>query len=153
MAINAKEIIASLPESRQERIRAMAGRILDREYSSPGECLEFEFTLILEGISRLTPELTVALDDAGCADALLSEKDGVVSAAFLRAARTQKDAVFHAISDIRNAGIGARVRLDSKGVEQGIHQNVNGVLNAVNIIEMDPTYRPYLTALLANQPR
>src|SRR5439155_4225415 len=40
MATDAREIIASLPESRQERIRAMAGRILAREYPSPDECAE-----------------------------------------------------------------------------------------------------------------
>ena len=55
MAINAKDVIATLPESRQEKIRAMAGRIIDREYSSPVESIEFEFTLILEGDSPAHP--------------------------------------------------------------------------------------------------
>jgi hypothetical protein len=153
MATDAKEIIASLPESRQERIRAMAGRVLAREYPSSGDCAEFEFTLILDGISRLTPELIAALDDAGCTDALLSESNGVVSAAFLRAAPTIEDAVFHAIDDVRSAGVGARVRLDPSGAANATHEKIDIILDAIHIIEMQPTFRPHVVELLTNPPR
>jgi hypothetical protein len=153
MATDAREIIASLPESRQEWIRAMAGRVLAREYPSSGECAEFEFTLILDGISRLTPELIALLDDAGCADALLSESNGVVSAAFLRAAPTIEDAVFHAIDDVRSAGVGARVRLDPSGAANATHANINSFLNAIDIIETHPTYWPHVVDWLRSPPR
>jgi hypothetical protein len=153
MATDAKEIIASLPESRQERIRTMAERILAREYSSSGECAEFEFTLILDGISRLTPELIAALDEAGCADALLSESDGVVSAAFLRAAPALDDAVFHAIYDVRSAGVTARVHLDPRGAANATHENINSVLDAIQIIESNPTWRHHVVDWLQNPAR
>ena len=137
MAIDAREIIAGLPGSRQERIRAMAGRILAREYPSSGECAEFEFTLILDGVSRGTPELIAALDEAGCADALLSDSGGVVSAAFVRAAPTKTAAILSAIQDARRAGVKVLSVEGSMPPDRGTAA-VNSALSLASTLELDP---------------
>ena len=133
MAINAKDVIATLPESRQEKIRAMAGRIIDREYSSPVESVEFEFTLILEGIPQLTPEIAAAFDEAGCADALLSHRDGIVSMDFIRAAPTRGSAIVSAILDVERANVGAQVRV--KPDMSGLDASQGHLARAINSVQ------------------
>jgi hypothetical protein len=70
---------------------------------------DHEFTLVLDGIPGLTSEIFDALFEAGCDDATMSSRDGVVSLAFGRAAPTMKDAVISAIQDVQKANVGARV--------------------------------------------
>ncbi len=132
MAINARDVIATLPESRREKIRAMAGQIIDREYSSPVESVEFEFTVTLEGIPQLTPEIVAAFDDAGCADALLSQRDGIVLMGFIRAAPTRGSAIVSAILDVERANVGAQVRVepDTAGLDAS-HDHLAQAINSV----------------------
>ena len=114
MPINARDYIANLPESRQEKIHATADRIIAREYSSPGESVGFKFTLILDRVPDLTPEVADAIYEAGCHDGLLSQRDGVVSIEFERAAPTRMDAIVSAILDIESANVGARCRVQAR---------------------------------------
>ena len=66
---------------------------------------EYEFTLILDGIPSLTPEILDAFYEAGCDDGLLSRSDGVVSIDFGRTAPSREDAILSAIHDIEKANV------------------------------------------------
>jgi hypothetical protein len=57
------------------------------------------FTLILPGMSEVTTELEHALFEAGCDDALLGSRDGVVFLDFSREADSFEEAVLFAIAD------------------------------------------------------
>jgi hypothetical protein len=71
---------------------------------------KYSFTLILTGIDDLTDEIANALFEAGCDDATPSMRNGVVRLSFDREAKTLKDALLTAISNVKKAGIGADVR-------------------------------------------
>src|SRR5436305_10175909 len=74
---------------------------------------EHDFTLVLSGITELTPEVQDALFDAGCDDATPSMRCGRPFLTFTRAAPTLKDAILSAISDVKKANIRAEVlRID-----------------------------------------
>jgi len=62
------------------------------------------FTLILSGLSRLSDKLENNLYDAGCNDALLGTRDGVVYLDFDREAPSFREAVSSAIGDVNKAG-------------------------------------------------
>ena len=66
---------------------AISGKRSIRAHMDKGHKMEaeHEFTLILDGISELTPEIFDALFEAGCDDATMSSRDGVVSLDFGRA--------------------------------------------------------------------
>jgi len=70
---------------------------------------EHEFTLILDGISELTPLIMDALFEAGCDDATVSSQGGVVSMDFNRTGPSMAEAVVSAIQDVEKANIGAQV--------------------------------------------
>ncbi len=70
---------------------------------------EYSFTLILSGLFDLTEAVCDALYEAGCGDALLGVRDGVVFLDFDRRADSFQDAVLGAIADVEGAGLGARV--------------------------------------------
>jgi hypothetical protein len=72
------------------------------------EC-EYEFTLVLTGLSDLTPEVVDALYEAGCDDATIAARAGRVYITFDRAAASMKDAILSAIGNVRSAGVGADV--------------------------------------------
>lgn len=72
------------------------------------EC-EHDFTLVLTGVVSLTPEIIDALYESGCDDATLAVRSGRVFATFSRSASSIKDAILSAISNIRNANVGADV--------------------------------------------
>lgn len=73
------------------------------------------FTLILSGVSELTPDLADALYEATEGDLELSLVDGVVLAEFDRSAETLREAVTSAIRDVENATPGVRVvRVESE---------------------------------------
>jgi hypothetical protein len=75
---------------------------------------EHDFTLILTGITELTPEAEDAFFEAGCDDATLSVRYGRVFATFTRSAPSLKDAILSAIRDVRKANLGAAVlRVDA----------------------------------------
>jgi hypothetical protein len=69
----------------------------------------FTFTLILSGVSGLTEEVADALFEAGCDDALLGIRDGVVFLDFDREAPSLREAALSAIADVEGAGVGAAV--------------------------------------------
>jgi hypothetical protein len=74
---------------------------------------EYDFSLILSGITELTEDQAEALFAAGCADATPSVIYGRVWLEFSRMASSYEDAVLSAIRDIRRANIGADVeRID-----------------------------------------
>jgi transcriptional regulator with XRE-family HTH domain len=70
---------------------------------------EYDFTLVLTGITEITPKIEDALYGAGCDDATLAMRSGRPFLTFSRKAATLKDAILSAISAVRKAGIGADV--------------------------------------------
>jgi hypothetical protein len=75
---------------------------------------EYEFALVLTGISELTPEAENALFEAGCDDATICVRSGRVSMTFSRGGASLKDTVLGAIQDVRKANIGAEaLRIDA----------------------------------------
>lgn len=65
---------------------------------------EYEFTLILTGVSEITDDAAVALYEAGCDDGSPGSCDGVCSVDFHRDAASLEEAIQSAISDVRKAG-------------------------------------------------
>jgi hypothetical protein len=70
---------------------------------------EFDFALIVGGVSNLTQAVEDALFAAGCDDATLSIQYGRLYVEFSRCARSIEEAIFSAIQDVRKANIGAEV--------------------------------------------
>ncbi len=69
----------------------------------------YSFSLILQGASDLTPEIADALYEAGCDDALVGSRDGVLFAQFDREAPSSAEAIISAIRQIESAGMGLTV--------------------------------------------
>jgi hypothetical protein len=67
------------------------------------------FTLILDGVPELTDDMTDALYEAGCDDALVGSRDGVIFLDFTRQAVSLQEAVRSAISDVQAAGVSTKV--------------------------------------------
>ena len=75
---------------------------------------EYDFALILTGVSELSTAVEDGLFQAGCDDATLSMQYGSLYLEFSRAAPSLKAAILSAIRDVRKAGVGADVwRVDS----------------------------------------
>ncbi len=70
---------------------------------------EHDFALIVSGVPALTTEVENALFNAGCDDATLSVRYGLLYVEFSRTAKSLKDAILCAIHDVQKAGIGAEV--------------------------------------------
>lgn len=101
---------------------------------------EYDFTLALTGVTELTPHVVDKLYEAGLDDATLALRYGRVYATFSREAPSMKEAVLSAITNVRDAGIGANVlRVDECNLvtqaeiarrsgrsRQMIHQYING---------------------------
>jgi hypothetical protein len=68
-----------------------------------------EFTLILSGVSELTPALADALFEATDGDIEFSMCEGIATLDFVRTAPTLREAITSAIRDVEGAGAGARV--------------------------------------------
>lgn len=66
--------------------------------------VEYDFTLVLSGISELTADAEDRLFESGCDDATLVVRSGRVRLDFTRAAPSFQDAVASAIRDVRRAG-------------------------------------------------
>jgi hypothetical protein len=69
----------------------------------------YTFTLILADVPGLTDAVCDALFEAGCDDALVGMRDGVVFLDYSREAGSFREAVFSAIADVEGAGIEAHV--------------------------------------------
>jgi hypothetical protein len=70
---------------------------------------DYDFSLVINGVSELTGKVEDAFFEAGCDDATLSIRRGHLYAEFSRNAPSMKDAILSAIRDIRRAKIGASV--------------------------------------------
>lgn len=70
---------------------------------------EFDFTLLLDGVNKITLEIENALYDAGCDDATISLRFGRLYLTFSRSAASLKDAIISAIKNVRESGIDATV--------------------------------------------
>lgn len=102
---------------------------------------EHDFALIVSGVDALTGGVEDALFGAGCDDATLSMRYGMLYLEFSRVAPGLKDAILSAIRDIRRSGLGIRVlRVDECRLVTGseiarrigrsrqlIHQYMTGV--------------------------
>jgi hypothetical protein len=69
----------------------------------------YSFSLILQGANILSSEIADALYEAGCDDALVGSRDGVLFAEFDREAVSSAEAILSAIRQIEAAGIGLSV--------------------------------------------
>ena len=70
---------------------------------------EFDFTLLLDGIDKITPDVEDVLFTAGCDDATISLRFGRMYLTFSRSAASLKDAIISAIKNVRESGIDATV--------------------------------------------
>ena len=70
---------------------------------------EFDFTLVIGGLSELTSAAADALFEAGCDDATFSVRYGRLYGEFSRPAATLKDAILSAVRQVNGAGIDAAV--------------------------------------------
>ena len=70
---------------------------------------DHEFTLILSGVSEITPELADALYEATGGDIEFNMRDGVAFLEFDRTASSLHDAISSAITQVEGAGVGVRV--------------------------------------------
>ena len=67
------------------------------------------FTLVLSGVSELTPDLADALYEATDGDIECNMQDGVAFLEFSRTAPTLREAILSAIQDVEGAQVGVRV--------------------------------------------
>ena len=70
---------------------------------------DYDFTLVLTGISDLTDEVIDALFESGCDDGTISMRSGRPFITFSRQAPSMKSAILSAIDNVRKAGVGADV--------------------------------------------
>lgn len=70
---------------------------------------EYDFTLILTGITPETDGVEDALFDAGCDDATFAFRSGRPVLTFARRGHSLKDAIISAIRDVRRTNLGADV--------------------------------------------
>jgi hypothetical protein len=70
---------------------------------------EFDFALVIDGVSELTTQVEDALFNAGCDDATFSIQHGRLYAEFSRASDSIEHAIMSAIRDVHKAGVGATV--------------------------------------------
>ena len=70
---------------------------------------EYDFTLLLNGVSEITDDIERSLYEAGCDDATISVRSGRMYLTFSRHAPSMKDAILSAVANIRDSQIGATV--------------------------------------------
>jgi hypothetical protein len=68
-----------------------------------------KFTLILSGLTELTPGLADALYEVTHGDVEFNMRDGVAFLEFARRAPTLREAITTAIREVEEAGVGVRV--------------------------------------------
>lgn len=83
--------------------------------SKPATSSEYEFALIVEGVADISDAVVDALFDAGCDDATISLRHGLLSIEFSRLAPSLQDAIYSASANIRAALPEARIlRVDAE---------------------------------------
>lgn len=70
---------------------------------------DYQFTLILSGVSEITPELANALYEATGGDIEFNMREGVAFLEFDRTAASLHDAITSSITQVESAGVGVRV--------------------------------------------
>ncbi len=90
------------------------------------------FTLILAGVSELTPELADALYEATKGDIEFNMQNGIAYLEFERTAATLREAITSAIEDVENANVGVRVVRVESDVANTIAQINASLLGAVS---------------------
>ncbi len=74
------------------------------------------FSLILSGVTEITPAMAEALFEAGCDDSSPGSCEGLVSVEFDREADSLGDAIGSAVKDVERAGFAvARVEVENGG--------------------------------------
>jgi hypothetical protein len=81
---------------------------MSRKQAKPTE-REFDFALIVGGVPALTRDVEDALFRAGCDDATVSMRYGLLYIEFSRTGSSLKEAILGAIHAVEGAGIGAQV--------------------------------------------
>lgn len=77
--------------------------------------MNHRFTLVLSGVSEITPELADALYGSTGGDIEFNMRDGVAFLEFDRAAASLHDGITSAIAQVESAGVGVRVvRVESE---------------------------------------
>ena len=85
-----------------------------------------QFTLILSGVSEITPELADALYETTGGDIELNMRDGVAFLEFDRTARSLDEAITSAIAQVERANVGVRVtRVESEAANTVARINAN----------------------------
>ena len=74
---------------------------------------EFDFTLVLSGVTELNDDVENAVYEAGCDDATLSICDGVCHLDFTRGAATLREAILSAIADVQKTSLRV-IRVESE---------------------------------------
>ena len=69
---------------------------------------QYDFALIFDGVSELTPAVEDAVFQAGCDDATVSMQHGRLYIEFSRSAVSLEDAIISAIHDVTSVGIHER---------------------------------------------
>lgn len=69
----------------------------------------YQFTLVLKNVNEKTPGIEDSLYDAGCDDALINFRNGVVYLEFDREGSSIEEAVISAIKDVKSASIDVEV--------------------------------------------
>ncbi len=69
----------------------------------------YEFSLVLDGVDDQTEGLEDQLFEAGCDDALINFRNGIVYLVFNREAISIDNAVISAITSVENSKLGAKV--------------------------------------------
>ncbi len=82
---------------------------MNDEPIQPGCEREHDFALIVQGVPALTTEAEDTLHKAGCDDATLTVRYGLLLMEFSRSAPSIQEAIISAIHDVESAGIGAQV--------------------------------------------
>ena len=70
----------------------------------------YQFSLVLENVDDKTAGLEDSLYEAGCDDALMNSRNGIVYLDFDREANSLEEAVITAIRDVESASIKAIVK-------------------------------------------
>lgn len=89
---------------------------------------EHEFTLIVTPAVDLDRRIMDALYEAGCDDANVSLRDGVMRLAFTRAAKSLTHAVDSAIRDVNRAGLGLSISAIEDYDETDWLKQVSGII-------------------------
>lgn len=71
---------------------------------------QHDFTIILEGIEEITPEIEDALFAAGCDDATICARGRKVYLMFFRDCSSRVQAIQSAIKEIQGARLGCTIR-------------------------------------------